>query len=298
MSEKQEPRVEKLKKLIDEIIKNKTKNHLVKFGAVIAQGILEAGGRNQVVTLASSQGFPRLQSCIGVLVFSQFWYFYPRIHFLSLALQPQAIIGVTHKTQSSSSNEEFLRIPKSFKFQCNAKPSLFQYPPFLTTDDKNEEGDQEAAKLSMHERVTSKTKKKKRDGEPSLSQAKDNRSLSKQPSTKLEIIKRTKSKVEGEHSLKNNTNAPTTQEATNPTQQMEIELQNVPEKKQDQEPNSQILTNPSRVLEKQRKFIQYIEGDRYKPLVPERKSGIILLIDSQPDQPDEYVLEIIPKASE
>ena len=42
-----------MKKLIDEIIKNKTKNHLVKFGAVIAQGILEAGGRNQVVTLAS-----------------------------------------------------------------------------------------------------------------------------------------------------------------------------------------------------------------------------------------------------
>lgn len=118
----------------------------------------------------------------------------------------------------------------------------------------------------MHERVTSKTKRKKREGEPSLSQARDNRSLSKKPSTKLDILHRTKSKVESEQ---NNNNTTTNQEGN--SNQMEVEMTNLQEKKVDQEPNFYSLSNPSRVLEKQRRFIQYLDNERYKPLVPERK---------------------------
>jgi hypothetical protein len=42
-----------------------------------------------------------------------------------------------------------------------------------------------------------------------------------------------------------------------------------------------MLSNPCRVAEKQKKFIQFVEG-RYVPLLPSRKIGISFLKDSQP----------------
>jgi len=55
---------------------------------------MEAGGRNSVIKLASNSGFPKIGACVGVLVFSHFWYWFPLIHFMSLSLSPSAIIGV------------------------------------------------------------------------------------------------------------------------------------------------------------------------------------------------------------
>lgn len=80
---------------------------------------MEAGGRNLVVKLGSNSGFPKIASCVGMLVFTHFWYWYPLIHFLNLSMYPSAIIGV---------NSEF-KIPKSFEFKSNAKPSTFDYIP-------------------------------------------------------------------------------------------------------------------------------------------------------------------------
>lgn len=51
-----------------------------------------------------------------------------------------------------------------------------------------------------------------------------------------------------------------------------------------------MLNNPCRVSEKQKKFIQFIEG-RYTPLLQSRKIGISFLKDSQPGQDDEYLGE-------
>jgi len=48
------------------------------------------------------------------------------------------------------------------------------------------------------------------------------------------------------------------------------------------------LKNPSRVLEKQKKFISYIEN-RYTPIIKERKNGIIFLIDSKKGENEDYV---------
>jgi len=62
----------------------------------------------------------------------------------------------------------------------------------------------------------------------------------------------------------------------------------VEEPKKEEEPSFVILSNPSRVLDKQRKFITYIEN-RYTPVIKERKNGIVFLIDSKKGQPDEYI---------
>ncbi len=52
-----------------------------------------------------------------------------------------------------------------------------------------------------------------------------------------------------------------------------------------------MLNNPCRVAEKQKKFIQFVEG-RYVPLLPSRKIGISFLKDSQPGTDDEYLGEV------
>lgn len=58
----------------------------MKLGAILAAGILESGGRNSIINLASSQGLPKLGACIGMLGFTHFWYWFPMIHFFSLSL--------------------------------------------------------------------------------------------------------------------------------------------------------------------------------------------------------------------
>jgi hypothetical protein len=68
---------------------------------------------------------------------------------------------------------------------------------------------------------------------------------------------------------------------------MEVEKP-VEEKKE--EANFQILSNPSRVLEKQVKHITFLDDNRYRPLLPDRKRGIALLVDQKPgDGEDDYL---------
>ena len=57
-------------------------------------GLLDAGGRNVTVGLRSSSGYFRRTSCVGVMLFLQYWYWYPLSYCLSLALQPSALIGL------------------------------------------------------------------------------------------------------------------------------------------------------------------------------------------------------------
>ncbi len=58
-------------------------------------GLLDAGGRNVTVGLRSASGFFRRTSCVGMMLFLQYWYWYPLSYCLSLALQPSALIGLT-----------------------------------------------------------------------------------------------------------------------------------------------------------------------------------------------------------
>ena len=100
---------------------------MAKFGALLAAGILDAGGRNMCVALTSRSGFLRMGAVVGLCVWCHHWYWHPLLHFFSLTLAPTAVIGV---------NKE-LKIPGSFKLKCDAKPSLFAYPEPL--EEKKEE---------------------------------------------------------------------------------------------------------------------------------------------------------------
>lgn len=134
-----------------------------------------------------------------------------------------------------------LDIPKSFQIQNNAKQSVFGYPAHLKSDEKKV-AEKKTVKLSTTNRVKARQNKKEAErlggGELSLKQGESQMSLEQQQSQNLgksqsAVIEDTSMKVEE------------------------------PPKKE--EPPTCILNNPTRVLEKQKKVINWVEG-RYQPL--------------------------------
>lgn len=87
-------------------------------GALLAIGILDIGGRNMTVSLTTRSGIPKNEAVAGMLVFLNYWNWFPYLNFISLALTPSAFIGI---------NSDF-KIPKGFQLKSNTKPSLFGYP--------------------------------------------------------------------------------------------------------------------------------------------------------------------------
>ncbi|KAI8327260.1 armadillo-type protein [Blakeslea trispora] len=114
------PKVAGVRKMYEKIINDKHEDPMAKFGAVLAQGIIDAGGRNVTISLLSRTGHANMPAIVGMAVFTQFWYWYPLTHMLSLAFTPTAVIGLNKN----------LDTPR-FEFVSNAKASLFAYPPAI-----------------------------------------------------------------------------------------------------------------------------------------------------------------------
>merc|ERR1712048_1023936 len=127
-----------LRDKLQKVIGDKHEDVMVRFGAVLANGVLDAGGRNSCASFFSRTGVLRRGAAIGYCLFPQMWYSFPLIHMFSLTLTPTALIGLNHK----------LKIPKNFSFKCNAKPSLFAYPEPLQPPKKEEQAKTAAAVLS------------------------------------------------------------------------------------------------------------------------------------------------------
>merc|ERR1711868_339440 len=82
---------------------------------------------------------------VGMLIFTQYWYWFPLTHFLCLAFQPTAVIGLNTN----------LDMPV-VKIRSGAKPSTYGYPPALEEKKKEDKEKVTTAVLS----ITNKQKKK------------------------------------------------------------------------------------------------------------------------------------------
>merc|ERR1712071_257296 len=107
-------KVKDIRQLYAKVIADKHEDVMAKFGAILAQGIIDAGGRNVTISLQSRTGHTNMAGIVGCLVFCQFWYWFPLTHFLSLAFTPTCLVGL---------NAE-LKMPK-VEFRSNAKPSVY-----------------------------------------------------------------------------------------------------------------------------------------------------------------------------
>merc|ERR1712048_794309 len=114
----------------------------------------DAGGRNVTVSLQSRTGHTSMLGVVGMLIFTQYWYWFPLTHFLCLAFQPTAVIGLNTN----------LDMPV-VKIRSGAKPSTYGYPPAL--EDKKKVT---TAVLSITNKQKKKEaeKKKGKDGEDKM----------------------------------------------------------------------------------------------------------------------------------
>merc|ERR1711988_149778 len=88
---------------------------------------------------------------VGMLIFTQYWYWFPLAHFLSLAFTPSCVIGLN----------ENLDMPV-MGIKSNAKPSTYGYPPNLEEKKKEDKEKVSTAVLS----ITNKQKKEEKADEP------------------------------------------------------------------------------------------------------------------------------------
>jgi len=152
-SEAQSPRSTAIRELFAKVVADKHEDPVARFGATVAQGIIDAGGRNATLSLATRAGTLNMQAIVGVTLFVQFWYWYPLAHGLGMAFSPTAVIAV----------DDQLRLPE-VEFTCHAKPSTFAYTTKAKKETEKKEKKTIAAVLSTTAKANARQKKKAAEG--------------------------------------------------------------------------------------------------------------------------------------
>lgn len=106
-TEAQSPKCKSIREHFAKVVADKHEDPMARFGASIAQGIIDAGGRNVTVSLTNKAGTPDLNSIVGLALFVQFWYWFPMAHCLSLAFTPTAVVAVDTQLRVSLVPETF-----------------------------------------------------------------------------------------------------------------------------------------------------------------------------------------------
>ncbi|VDN00722.1 unnamed protein product [Thelazia callipaeda] len=262
------PKVNEFRKTLTKMITEKGEDSITKLGAILAQGIIDAGGRNVTISLHNRNGYPDMPSVVGTFVFLQYWYWHSLAHFSSLAFKPTCIIGLNLN----------LQMPKT-EFRCNAKPLTFAYPPPLEEKKKEENEKVETAVLS----VTHKKKSSVIDRSVvSTAAAKEE---SKVKETKVE--KDTDDKMDVDSVSESDSAAAASTAMSTTSEQKSPEL-----KSKESEITSFMLQNPARVVRLQLKTLQIPENSRYKPLKALSQGGIIMLRDRKAGQEKEEIVAL------
>lgn len=231
------PKVKDFRALYAKVISDKHDDTMAKFGAILAQGIIDAGGRNVTVSLQSRTGHTNMKAVVGMLVFTQYWYWFPLSHFLSLAFTPSCLIGLN----------ENLDMPV-ISFKSNVKPSTYGYPAPLEEKKKEDKEKVATAILSITAKQKKKEAEKKKDKDSSgekmdVDEEKEKASKDQE-----------KEKKESADKDKKDEEAKTKKE----------------------EATFDTLSNPARVMKPQLKVIT-LEDPKYKPLKDIVIGGIVLL---------------------
>ncbi|KAI5122570.1 hypothetical protein M0805_004787 [Coniferiporia weirii] len=321
-SEASSPSMSSTRTLYAKIVADKHEDPMARFGAALGQGLIDAGGRNVTISLQSRAGSRNTSAIVGMVLFCQFWYWYPLAHCACLAFEPTAIIGLNGD----------LKAPK-FEFVSNTRPSLFAYPSPVKPPTKESVSKVATAVLS----TTAKAKARERTKEKEKAAATAGGDAM-ETDGKGEPIPDTKGDVEMK-AVETSTSAlagdisPITDSVSNLPESSKSEGK-VPEGKRlrKSEPSFEKLPNFSRVTPAQLAHITFPVEGRFQPVrpvstrtvkplkgkalatptgktpssaalgvTPERYAGgggILILIDQTPDESVEYIVPDVPEPVE
>ena len=150
-AEARSPSVKKFRDLLTSIVNDKHQPVIAKSGAILAAGIIDAGGGNVVVSMQSRAGFIKMGGAVGVMMFLQHWYWSPLLPFLSLAFSPTMLIGI---------NKDF-DMPVSFEAVCNAPPSMFAYSS--SAEEKKEDDKKQVTTAVLSTTVRAKAREARKE---------------------------------------------------------------------------------------------------------------------------------------
>ncbi|XP_058443790.1 26S proteasome non-ATPase regulatory subunit 1 [Malaya genurostris] len=269
------PKVTFFRQLYTQVITNKHEDVMAKYGAILAQGIIDAGGRNVTVSLQSRTGHTNLQAVVGMLVFTQYWYWFPLAHCLSLAFTPTSLIALNSD----------LKMPK-VDLKSAARPSLYSYPAPLE-EKKREERDKVAtAVLSLTARAKRRTgdkKKENKEGESKMevdeeAPAKDDLSatVKAKEEAKTTPVKEDK-KDKKEKPKDGSAPSPAAAGAGEDSSSGTSAAATAAKTPKEPEPSFEILHNPARVMRQQLKVVSIAEGTSYVPLKDVTIGGIVMM---------------------
>jgi len=232
---------------------------MTRMGAILGKGIIDAGGRNVTIELMSRSGFTKPPAIVGMVLWTQYWYWYPMLHMISLSFTPTALIGVNHQ----------LDLPRSFSVDCARDLKYFDYPKPLEEKKEKKQVRVKTAVLSMTAKAKARAALKRKESNPNMDVDDDDADGG---NDKME-----------EDEDKTGNKAAKAKEA------------NAPE----EEPEARItLENPLRVVRAQSKYIRFKtdRSQRYTPVCRDvsHRTGIIVLQDHSPDEEEDVIKVAVP----
>lgn len=259
-NEAMNPKVGTIRKTLQKAIGDRHEDAMTKFGSAISLGIIDAGGRNCTISLQTQTGNLNMAGIVGMAVFTQYWYWFPLTHFLSLSFTPTSVIGL----------DQDLEVP-SFKFHSATRPSLFDYPPEQETKTEDAPEKVKTAVLSTTAQAKRRAQKKEKQ------QRRESMDIDQTP---------TAPKADGGDKMDTDESALKTETEGEKKDEEEAKESDKPEglkKRMEKEKVGYGLENMSRVLPAQLKFVSFPD-ERYEP-VKKPTGGVILLNDTKPSEP-------------
>lgn len=265
-TEERSPKAAEIRRLFETTWSAKLEDSITRFGAVVASGLIDAGGRNGSISLTSTTGHRRMSTIVGLAMFTQFWYWFPLVHFIGLSIKPSALIGL----------DKDLKMPE-FQVACDAPPGMFGYVPGGPPEKTKEAVKAPTAVLS----VTAKSKAKQQRRAAAKKKDDDD------DASMVDIGKDAPAADAKASSSGTPTEPPATKDGEKPSASAE--------KKQE---THSVLKNPCRVVLGQEKYIRWkydkkglcIEP-RYVPVKPQpaNSTGVVMVRDLKPGTPATFV---------
>lgn len=257
-TEERSPKSAEMRKAFEGTWSAKLEDVITRFGAVVAAGIVDAGGRNGVIALTSATGYPRMRAIVGLAMFTQFWYWYPMVHFIGLSIKPSALICL---------NKD-VKMPK-VKVQCNAPEGMYAYVPSGPPEKTKESTSAPRAVLSVTAKSMARAlRRKKKNAEEKKNDGQSDLKDGKQDDSK------TGSADDGEEKSVKNGEATKSASAVvllNPCRVLPAQEKYI----------SWDVTIPDADGK--------TEARRYDPVVKGRVSGVVLVRDRTPDETEDIV---------
>lgn len=304
------PKVTFFRQSYAQVIANKHEDVMAKFGAILAQGIIDAGGRNVTLSLQSRTGHTNMLAVVGALVFTQYWYWFPLSHCLALAFTPTCLIALN----------AHLKMPR-VEYKSNAKPSMYAYPAPLEEKKREEREKVTTAILSIAAR------QRRRDHERGKTTTTPGGSATTTPSSTSAVatavtpgpaarkldFKEEKMDVDEDS---NDVATPTVEAKADAADKMDTTTKKEAKEKEkddsapstpsgganktdsekaaarkEPEPAFEMLHNPARVMRQQLKVVQLAEGAQYTAVKDLTIGGVVMVRSLRPSDETEELVE-------